>query len=236
MSDEPDVRDVPLRLVDAERHLAEFLIAFLRSIARRQENHLLGEHLIRFVQAVVENEVTVGEVHRMLSEEIEFYAAGLDMTGDTYADHLRQAARAGAGLIAERRCGDPAAGARASRHEQKMLAAVRPLNTPRPPKPVVIEMPSAPRIVRRDYRDELGFVYVAAAGPHVKIGWAINVEYRLAALQTGCPVRLELLKAFDGSRATEAELHRRFAEQRTTGEWFVREGPVAAWVDAGCPL
>jgi hypothetical protein len=54
----------------------------------------------------------------------------------------------------------------------------------------------------------------------VKIGFALDVQSRVATLQTASPARLVLLACMDGDRHTEARLHQRFASARVRGEWF----------------
>jgi len=65
-------------------------------------------------------------------------------------------------------------------------------------------------------------VYFARAGLDglVKIGFAVSVQRRLAHLSSGCPFPLTLLRECEGSRQTEAWLHRHFADARRHGEWF----------------
>lgn len=80
------------------------------------------------------------------------------------------------------------------------------------------------------------WVYLIGYDDWVKIGFtSTSVERRLGGLQTGIPVKLTLIHSMPGSLALEAELHLRFAEYRAVGEWFRREGRLAAWIDAGCP-
>ena len=58
-------------------------------------------------------------------------------------------------------------------------------------------------------------------GGLVKIGVSKCPGTRLVALQTGCPVPLEIVKAIPATRnKTEREIHRAFAEHRVRGEWF----------------
>jgi Meiotically up-regulated gene 113 len=59
----------------------------------------------------------------------------------------------------------------------------------------------------------------------IKIGWARNVQTRLAELQTASPIKLKLLKTIQLETPTEAQslekqLHRHFAQLRIQGEWF----------------
>lgn len=69
------------------------------------------------------------------------------------------------------------------------------------------------------------FVYFVQAGPGgpIKIGFAANVEKRIAELQTGCPHKLSLLATenSEDARGREAELHEQFAALRIDrSEWF----------------
>lgn len=55
----------------------------------------------------------------------------------------------------------------------------------------------------------------------VKIGFtAGDPAKRLKELQTGCPQRLELLAAIDGTEADEERWHKDFERDRAHGEWF----------------
>lgn len=55
----------------------------------------------------------------------------------------------------------------------------------------------------------------------VKIGFtAGEPAKRLKELQTGCPQRLELLAAIEGTEADEGRWHKDFERDRTHGEWF----------------
>lgn len=55
----------------------------------------------------------------------------------------------------------------------------------------------------------------------VKIGFtAGDPTKRLKELQTGCPQRLELLAAIDGTEADEGRWHKDFERDRAHGEWF----------------
>ncbi len=69
-------------------------------------------------------------------------------------------------------------------------------------------------------------VYFIAAseisdGP-IKIGSSRKPDARLAALQSGCPVRLEILALCQGGFERERGYHLRFAADRLHGEWFAR--------------
>jgi hypothetical protein len=55
----------------------------------------------------------------------------------------------------------------------------------------------------------------------IKIGFTGgDAEDRLAGLQTGHPGALRLLVDVPGTRADESTLHKKFASQRMSGEWF----------------
>lgn len=71
-----------------------------------------------------------------------------------------------------------------------------------------------------------GFVYVITHplfNGYVKIGQAIDACSRLSDYQTYCPFRsfkLEGAVYSTDRRATEAQLHRVYADRRVAGEWF----------------
>lgn len=55
----------------------------------------------------------------------------------------------------------------------------------------------------------------------VKIGVSYNPERRLKILQTGNPRPLRIIALIEGGgKAAEADLHKRFANDRMEGEWF----------------
>jgi Meiotically up-regulated gene 113 len=69
-----------------------------------------------------------------------------------------------------------------------------------------------------------GFVYFARINDMIKIGFATNVARRIAGLQSGSPIAIEVLATQSGSPRLEKQLHHRFASLRQSGEWF-RPGP-----------
>ncbi|MHB9849092.1 GIY-YIG nuclease family protein [Streptomyces krungchingensis] len=54
----------------------------------------------------------------------------------------------------------------------------------------------------------------------VKIGTTANLKQRVASLQTGYPLALEVLGTHQGGWSLEQYLHERFAAKRMQGEWF----------------
>ena len=90
--------------------------------------------------------------------------------------------------------------------------------------------------------------FVEAIGTdRVKIGYTVDLKVRLNTLQTGCPHELKLIHSEEGNKRKERELHKRFFNDRTIGEWFeisdeIREyirngwkGCVRNWID-GLPV
>jgi hypothetical protein len=68
-----------------------------------------------------------------------------------------------------------------------------------------------------------GNIYLISAGEHVKIGVAKDVKKRLAGLQTGNPVQLEVLTSYAPKvdpYLLEKLLHEHFKDIRMSGEWF----------------
>lgn len=54
----------------------------------------------------------------------------------------------------------------------------------------------------------------------VKIGFSVEPLARLPEIQWGCPLPLTLEAVMSGTHQDEARMHRWFAEERITGEWF----------------
>lgn len=80
-------------------------------------------------------------------------------------------------------------------------------------------------------------IYIVGFNSYVKIGFTTDLKRRLASLQTGLPELLVLYASIKRvKKADEARLHIRFAAYRLQGEWFRKEGDLATWIEAGCPL
>lgn len=77
---------------------------------------------------------------------------------------------------------------------------------------------------------EAGYVYFAAQGRWVKIGFATNLERRIKALQSGNPERIEIIHSEAGTLRDEHAYHLRFATYRKSGEWFEIKGDLAIWL------
>lgn len=67
-----------------------------------------------------------------------------------------------------------------------------------------------------------GYIYVLKAGPYYKIGKAGHISKRLATIEPALPFPVEVVHTIynNNARALEAELHQRFDDKRTNGEWF----------------
>lgn len=94
--------------------------------------------------------------------------------------------------------------------------------------PPLLSMPPPPAVVARDRKPSTGgSVYlIRSEGGLYKIGatTAKNVQRRIGSLQTGSAQKLELVHNIPTGHyspfSLESLLHRRFARQRTRGEWF----------------
>lgn len=75
--------------------------------------------------------------------------------------------------------------------------------------------------VPKKQRDTSGdMVYFIECDGLVKIGVSDDPYTRLKELSTGSSSPLRLLGCIPGGFKREKELHRKFANQRATGEWF----------------
>lgn len=82
-----------------------------------------------------------------------------------------------------------------------------------------------------------GFVYVIGFSHYVKIGYTTNINSRLTVIQTYVPEKIKIYGTIEHATIDdEAQLHERFVALRLEGEWFRKEGELAAWIEAGCPL
>jgi hypothetical protein len=78
------------------------------------------------------------------------------------------------------------------------------------------------RVVERLERmPRCGTIYVVGFANYRKIGYTDGWPAdRYTSIQTGCPEKLNVYCEGWGTRQDERDLHRRFAEFRTWGEWF----------------
>lgn len=63
-------------------------------------------------------------------------------------------------------------------------------------------------------------VYVIKAGKYYKIGITSDINKRLLSIQTGNPIKLDVVHTEIGNWHTERALHKTFKEYRREGEWF----------------
>jgi hypothetical protein len=79
-----------------------------------------------------------------------------------------------------------------------------------------------------------GFVYFLlygnGSGAKVKIGTSKNVNGRLAVLRTGVPGKARVYYVTPGNISLERDLHRKFAEDRISGEWFQFSAAIRDWI------
>lgn len=66
---------------------------------------------------------------------------------------------------------------------------------------------------------------------YCKIGISTYPEQRLKEIQTGCPFKVEVLKVFKGDRNTEKELHKKYKQYHSYGEWFFIKGELKKAID-----
>jgi Meiotically up-regulated gene 113 len=85
-----------------------------------------------------------------------------------------------------------------------------------------------------DFGKVEGFVYFIVHGvgnsAKVKIGTSRNVRARLADLKTGVPGTARVYYVTPGNTGLERELHRKFAEDRISGEWFQFSSVIRDWI------
>jgi hypothetical protein len=103
-----------------------------------------------------------------------------------------------------------------------------------PPNAPPKQAPSSTPHLHRPRKQAQGWVYFlqpqGRPTAEVKIGFSErSIVARLKNLQTASPEPLTFLAAIPGTRETERELHRRFAEVRVCGEYFVA-APVLAYL------
>jgi hypothetical protein len=67
---------------------------------------------------------------------------------------------------------------------------------------------------------------------YVKIGHCnTDVQERLAALQIGCPIKLELYATMKGSIEEEQEVQKKFKHFNIRGEWFIFVNEIKEFIN-----
>lgn len=74
------------------------------------------------------------------------------------------------------------------------------------------------------------FIYFARAGNKVKIGISKNPKQRLGGIRTGNSSKVRIYYVTPGDSRKERDLHRRFAEHRVNGEWFLFAQTIRDWI------
>ena len=65
----------------------------------------------------------------------------------------------------------------------------------------------------------------------IKIGISVNPTFRARYFVCHSPIPVNLIAQWRGSFGEEKQLHKRFQKFRKHGEWFVREGELAQFVE-----
>jgi ribosomal protein L40E len=81
---------------------------------------------------------------------------------------------------------------------------------------------------------QIGRVYFisgpGSADP-IKIGFTSgDAETRLKGIQTGSPVRLNVIATIESDYRLENQIHRKFAQHRLSGEWFSRAPEIMEYI------
>ena len=81
-----------------------------------------------------------------------------------------------------------------------------------------------------------GYVYFieAHAAGLVKIGYSSNPVDRMKSIQGMSPVKVSLVGFIEGDMQDERDLHSRFAEYHSHGEWFQFNGDVYDYIKEVC--
>lgn len=77
-----------------------------------------------------------------------------------------------------------------------------------------------------------GYVYLLKSGDHYKIGKSKNVDQRVTQISPRTPLPVELLHSIGSNDMSwlEAQLHSKYAQYRTNGEWFALPSDAVEWI------
>ena len=71
-----------------------------------------------------------------------------------------------------------------------------------------------------------GYVYFVRCQHYVKVGYAKDVERRIAELQIGNPYKLEVVATVQGTPSLERAFHKALRRKYVRGEWFELDSEV----------
>ena len=101
----------------------------------------------------------------------------------------------------------------------------------------ILAKPGGKASIKRCDKRPQKCVYVVGFDDYVKIGRSDHFPHRLVDLQLGVPETLTVHGTVaEAGSELEAQLHCRFAPYHLRGEWFRKEGSLAAWIEGGCGL
>lgn len=95
-----------------------------------------------------------------------------------------------------------------------------------PPK-VIYRQPESTKTRQKD-----GNIYILKGDRFYKIGQAVKIDSRIEQFSPLLPFPVEFVHSFatDNMDAAEKELHERFADKHTHGEWFALTEDDVAWL------
>ena len=73
-------------------------------------------------------------------------------------------------------------------------------------------------------------IYAIQAGDFIKLGYSANPRIRLCTIKSSSPLECVLLGTMPGATKDERRLHRKFANLRTSGEWFRADAFLLGWI------
>jgi hypothetical protein len=73
-------------------------------------------------------------------------------------------------------------------------------------------------------------VYFLKGGELIKIGFTVDLDKRINAIQNMSPVQLRLLATMSGDKNTEQDIHKRFSHLRVHGEWFKADASLLDYI------
>lgn len=117
------------RLGWARHHFAEFMIEMLREVAGGGSHGKSVHSLMRFLDEAIKHKITIGEMGDIAKTEIEDFQEILEpserLPWDSHSRQIRDVVQVSLQWLAENRCHDGAAKARASKRETKLMGTIR---------------------------------------------------------------------------------------------------------------